>query len=37
MTKKTTDSKKIRICIKAFDHKALDEAAKKIVSIAGDS
>ncbi|MDR0772508.1 MAG: 30S ribosomal protein S10 [Candidatus Peribacteria bacterium] len=31
------DSKKIRICIKAFDHRALDEAAKKIVSIASDS
>jgi ribosomal protein S10 len=37
MSKKTTDNKKIRICIKAFDHKALDEAAKKIVSIASDS
>jgi ribosomal protein S10 len=31
------DSKKIRICIKAFDHRVLDEAAKKIVSIASDS
>ncbi|MDR3150972.1 MAG: 30S ribosomal protein S10 [Candidatus Peribacteria bacterium] len=35
--KKSNDSKKIRICIKAFDYKALDEAAKKIVSIASDS
>ena len=31
------ESTKIRICIKAFEHKALDEAAKKIVSIANDS
>lgn len=37
MSKKSTESKKIRICIKAFDHRALDEAAKKIVSIASDS
>ena len=36
MSKKTTNNR-IRICIKAFDHKALDEAAKKIVSIANDS
>lgn len=35
MSKKTTN--KIRICIKAFEHKALDEAAKKIVAIANDS
>lgn len=35
MSKKATG--KIRICIKAFEHKALDEAAKKIVSIANDS
>jgi ribosomal protein S10 len=36
MSKKVTSSR-IRICIKAFDHKALDEAAKKIVGIATDS
>ena len=35
MSKKTTN--KIRICIKAFEHRTLDEAAKKIVSIASDS
>ena len=31
------EANKIRICIKAFEHKALDEAAKKIVAIASDS
>ena len=31
------ESNKIRICIKAFEHRALDEAAKKIVAIANDS
>jgi ribosomal protein S10 len=30
-------SKKIRISIKAFDHKLLDEAVKKIVLLAKDS
>ena len=30
-------SKKIRISIKSFDHKLLDEAAKKIVLLAKDS
>ena len=30
-------SKKIRISIKAFDHKILDEAVKKIVLLAKDS
>ena len=32
---KTT--KKIRISIKSFDHRLLDEAVKKIVSLANDS
>jgi ribosomal protein S10 len=36
MAKKAT-SNKIRICIKAFEHKVLDEATKKIVAIATDS
>lgn len=35
MAKKATN--KIRISIKAFEHKLLDEAVKKIVSIANDS
>jgi ribosomal protein S10 len=30
-------SKKIRISIKSFDHKLLDEAVKKIVLLAKDS
>ena len=30
-------SKKIRISIKSFDHRLLDEAVKKIVSLAKDS
>jgi ribosomal protein S10 len=30
-------NKKIRISIKAFDHKLLDEAVKKIVLLAKDS
>jgi small subunit ribosomal protein S10 len=30
-------SKKIRISIKAFDHKLLDEAVKKVVLLAKDS
>jgi len=33
--KKTTN--KIRIIVKSFDHRLLDEAVKKIVLIAGDS
>jgi len=33
--KKTTS--KIRISVKSFDHRLLDEAVKKIVMIAGDS
>ncbi|MDD3793330.1 MAG: 30S ribosomal protein S10 [Candidatus Gracilibacteria bacterium] len=35
MAKKATN--KIRISVKAFEHKLLDEAVKKIVSIANDS
>jgi len=35
MAKKT--SQKMRIIVKAFDHKLLDEAVKKIVTIAKDS
>lgn len=35
MAKKATN--KIRISVKAFEHKLLDEAVKKIVSIATDS
>lgn len=35
MTKKT--NQKIRITIKAFDHRLLDEAVKKIVSVAKDT
>lgn len=35
MVKKT--SEKIRITIKAFDHRLLDEAVKKIVLVAKDS
>lgn len=31
------DSAKIRISVKAFDHRLLDEAVSKIVSIARDS
>lgn len=31
------DSQKIRISVKSFDHKLLDEAVKKIVLIARDS
>ena len=31
------DTQKIRISIKAFDHRLLDEAVGKIVSIANDS
>lgn len=31
------DSQKIRISVKSFDHKLLDEAVKKIVLIAKDS
>jgi len=31
------DSSKIRISVKAFDHRLLDEAVKKICSIAKDS
>jgi len=34
-TKKATQ--KIRISVKSFDHKLLDEAVKKIVLIAKDS
>jgi ribosomal protein S10 len=34
MAKKT--SQKIRIRVKAFDHRLLDEAVKKIVMIAKD-
>lgn len=33
--KKTTE--KIRLSIKSFDHKILDEAVKKIVMVIGDS
>ena len=33
--KKTTT--KMRICVKSFDHRLLDEAVKKIVMIASDS
>jgi ribosomal protein S10 len=33
--KKTTT--KIRISVKSFDHRLLDEAVKKIVMIANDS
>lgn len=33
--KKTTT--KIRISVKSFDHRLLDDAVKKIVTIAGDS
>ncbi|MFC1798084.1 30S ribosomal protein S10 [Patescibacteria group bacterium] len=33
--KKTTN--KMRITVKSFDHRLLDEAVKKIVMIAGDS
>jgi len=36
MAKKAA-SNKIRICVKAFEHKVLDEATKKIVAIANDS
>jgi len=32
-----TDSQKIRISVKSFDHRLLDEAVKKIVLIARDS
>lgn len=35
MAKKATS--KIRISVKAFEHKILDEAVKKIVTIASDS
>ncbi len=35
MTKKNTQ--KIRISVKSFDHRLLDEAVKKIVTIAKDS
>ena len=35
MAKKTSD--KMRIIVKAFDHRLLDEAVKKIVLIAKDS
>ena len=31
------DNKKIRIVIKAFDHKVLDESVKKIVNVCNDS
>jgi ribosomal protein S10 len=31
------NSQKIRISVKSFDHKILDEAVKKIVVIAKDS
>jgi ribosomal protein S10 len=31
------DTQKIRISIKSFDHKLLDDAVKKIVLIAKDS
>ena len=33
----TTKKQKIRITIKAFDHKILDESVKKIVTISKDS
>jgi ribosomal protein S10 len=35
MAKKT--SEKMRIVVKAFDHKLIDEAVKKIVLVAKDS
>lgn len=35
MAKKTTE--KMRIIVKAFDHRLVDEAVKKIVSVAKDS
>lgn len=31
------DSQKIRISVKAFDHRLLDDAVQKIVDIAHDS
>jgi small subunit ribosomal protein S10 len=35
--KKPTAQDKIRICIKSFDYKLLDESVKKIVALAQDS
>ncbi len=37
MSAKKDDSQKIRISVKSFDHRLLDEAVKKIVLIATDS
>ncbi len=36
-TKKTTSASKIRISVKSFEHKLLDDAVNKIITMAKDS